>query len=248
MANLRRLVINLSRAVNSATPCTSSVQSASRPLLRFSLNLIFFLWIWTLIGVSFLIFLWWKWVCLFFFFLNFRPCYGYALSSRFSSLSNDSQSLDIDLSNEESKRRLFNRFHSGISLSFLHFSPFLLNTFLHFFFMIELTCWYASRFNLCVDYCIEANNEGSLNWTWSLAHGWRRISIPWMKIGLKLWFMFWTWYFQSSLFFLLITSWTNSFHSIWPDCCNIGDQVFFTICRFSCVCLSLWMNACLLKI
>ncbi|KAI9079675.1 hypothetical protein K1719_038296 [Acacia pycnantha] len=72
MANLRRLVINVSRALNSAsTPYRSSVQSASRPLLR--------------------------------------PCYGYALSSRFSSLSNDSQSLDIDLSNEESKRRLFNR-------------------------------------------------------------------------------------------------------------------------------------------
>ncbi|XP_028791291.1 LOW QUALITY PROTEIN: succinate dehydrogenase assembly factor 2, mitochondrial-like [Neltuma alba] len=37
-----------------------------------------------------------------------RPSYGYALSSRFTS-RNDAQSLAIDLSNEESKRRLFNR-------------------------------------------------------------------------------------------------------------------------------------------
>ncbi|KAF7834074.1 succinate dehydrogenase assembly factor 2, mitochondrial [Senna tora] len=41
--------------------------------------------------------------------LRFSPGYSYALFSRFSSQSNDSSSLDIDLSNEESKRRLFNR-------------------------------------------------------------------------------------------------------------------------------------------
>lgn len=69
MANLRTLVISVSRALSSSsTPYTRAIQSVSR-----------------------------------------RPCYGHALSSRFSSLSNDFQSHDIDLSNEESKRRLFNR-------------------------------------------------------------------------------------------------------------------------------------------
>lgn len=72
MANLRRLVINVSRVLNYAsTPHKSSIQPASSPLLS--------------------------------------PCYGYALSSRFTSQSYESQSLNIDLSNEESKRRLFNR-------------------------------------------------------------------------------------------------------------------------------------------
>lgn len=72
MANLRRLVIYVSRVLNSAsTPYTSSIQSASNPLVR--------------------------------------SRYGYAFSSPFTSQSNDSQSLDIDMSNEESKRRLFNR-------------------------------------------------------------------------------------------------------------------------------------------
>lgn len=84
----------------------------------------------------------------FLFFLNFRPCYGYALSSRFSSLSNDSQSLDIDLSNEESKRRLFNRFHSGISLFFSAFLPFSIEYVPPFFFYdrVDMLICFAFQF------------------------------------------------------------------------------------------------------
>jgi len=124
-----------------------------------------------------------------------RPVFGYHKISPFTShTDSDNNSLHIDLSNEESKRTLFNRL-----------VPFL-DLFIFIFMMINKLTSFVLL--LLIGYCIEASNEGFSNSIWFLENGYRTIFTPSMKIIFDLSFISSTWYFFLSfppffLFFII---------------------------------------------